>query len=452
MAFKVVLPKMGLTMVEGKILKWLKPEGDEVRKGDPLFELQTDKVTVEVEAEAEGILKKILAPAGRRYPVGTVVAVIAAPEEDISSILDELAASLVPRDKTGLAGKPDTREGEGEMPRPSEAAPRAPSSPAARRVARELGVEISFVKGTGPGGRVTEEDVRAYWEAQKKAVPSATPLAKAVALAHGIDLSSVEGTGACGKVRKEDVEEAIRSKAMPYFPRPVASDVKEVIPLEGRRKTIADRMSRSARTYASVTISREADFGRAKEVLALLRKEAEGRGTKLTLTDLLAFALLKALQRHPHLNSTLTDQGIAVFEEVNLGIAVDAQEGLVVPVIRKASSMDLFELSRERSRLVEAARLGKISPSELEGGTFTLSNLGQLGVDSFTPIINPPETAILGVGRILDRPWVSGGSIVIKPVGWLSLTFDHRVVDGAPAARFLGDLSRLVEEPYLLLG
>ena len=369
------MPKLGMAMKKGAVTKWLKAEGDTVSEGEELCELATEKITATVPAPASGMLGRIVAPASRaELPVGALLALIGEPG-DVFPTAEELAAIA---------------------PVPTDAQTVSPASPAAKRRARELGVDVAQVPPAAPGKRVTTDDVEAF--AAARTAPAAAETAP----------------GATGRM----------------------------VPFEGIRRVVAERLSESLRTMAQVTISREVQVG---GLVARRRELAPGfeaaTGVRLTYTDLLVEAVARLLPEHALLNATLTDEGIKVAEAVHMGVAVALEDGLIVPVIRDAGTRPLGELARERARLSEKAQAGTLALDEVEGGTFTISNLGAFGADAFTPIVNPPQCAILGVGRIVDKPTVVDGQVTVCPTMWLSLTFDHRIVDGAPAARFLQALA-----------
>lgn len=398
------MPQLGQTMEEGTILRWLKQEGDLVKKGEPVVLLQTEKVEYELEAPASGQLAKILASEGTSVRVGGAMGVIAEVGEDISPLLASLAvptpAVKAPAPQTAPAA-PVAGPGE------EEAAPsreKIKITPRARRLAEQHGVRIETLTGTGPEGRIVEEDVQRVIEAMKAGVP--------------------------------------QPEAVP-----------ELIPLTGMRKAIFDRLGESWRSAARVTLFAEADVTRlvALREERLPRWEAES-GLKISYNDLILKGVAVALTERPRINCTLTQEGIRVHREVHLGFAVDLGEGLVAPVIRDAHKKSLLEIAKEARALAEKARSGRLVPRDLEGGTFTVTNLGGFGVELFTPIINPPQGAILGVGRIVEKPVVLNGGIHIRAMMGLSLVFDHRLIDGAPAAQFLARLKELFEQPEGWIG
>ncbi|MGB9867495.1 MAG: dihydrolipoamide acetyltransferase family protein [Bacillota bacterium] len=446
MVTKVIMPKLGLTMSEGTLVKWLKREGDRVTRGEGLMEVTTDKVTTEVESPGDGVLRKIVVPEGTTVACGAVIGIIADEAEDISSVLAELG--LGPTAGAVEQGTPTTvRE--------------VKASPAVRRLAKELGVDLSTVIGTGPDGRITEGDVKAAAAATASALSgerlaesqrvSATPLAKSIAEKEAVDLGTVTGTGPAGRIMAQDI--LAYKKQEKGLPESQPSEEKPtVVPVQGIRAIIAERMSKSARETARVTLVSEVRVDRLKTLKdAISTRLMEKKGVKVTYTDLIVWAAAHALRNHPNCNASWVGDHLEIKPCVNIGVAVDIDDGLVVPVIRDADKKSISEIAEIRERLVGSARSGRLSPSDLEGGTFTVTNLGTYGVDFFTPIINLPESLILGVGRIMERPIVEDGRVVPGLTVYLSLVFDHRVVDGAPAARLLQEISSILEDPMTAL-
>jgi pyruvate dehydrogenase E2 component (dihydrolipoamide acetyltransferase) len=456
------LPKMGQTMTEGSILKWLKQEGDRVEGWEGIVEIMTDKINMEVEPQVGGTLLKILAPEGAVIPVGGAVAVIGAPDEDISGLLASLSG---PSGAGESAPTPFTREErEEEVPLtangdagPATSTFSAPDefpsvSPRAREAAAEGGVvwQSLSMGGSGFEGMIVERDVRAFLEsagAEAAARPEgalATPLAGKIAADLGVPLEEVAGSGPRGRVRAEDVRQAAARRSVPRI------EARE-IPLQGMRKVIAGRLAGSYQQAVHVPLRVDADMTAAGELRRQLKPSLEAGGARLTYTDLVAAAVIQALVQTPQLNATLENDVVRIHPSVNLGIAVALEEGLTVPVVRDAQSLRLPELSAAIQDLAKKARARQLPGDAYAGGTFTISNLGQYGVDSFDPIINPPQVAILGVGRIQDRVVAWNGVPAVRPMMTLTLTFDHRATDGAPAAQFLAGLKELLENPARLL-
>jgi pyruvate dehydrogenase E2 component (dihydrolipoamide acetyltransferase) len=394
MATTVIMPKLGLTMTEGTIEKWLKEEGDRVEKGEPLLEIITEKINFQYESPASGILRKILHHEGEVVPVTTPIAIIAEEGEVLGEV--EMFPPEVPS---------------GEMPRPvsvqmevKEAQKRIFVSPIAKKMAQEKGVDLSSLKGSGPRGRIIKIDVL--------------------------------------KAAEKVVTEEVR------LPLPT----ERLIPLKGIRKIIAKRMTESFQNIPHFYLSLEVDMSAVQELRERLKEEVEKRTKgKLTLTDILVKVSASALKENPIMNSRIEGDQIHLLEEINIGVAIALEDGLIVPVVHRADQKSLTEITSIIRDLTQRAREGKLSLEDVAGGTFTLSNMGMLGIDKFNPIINPPECSILGVGRTVEKPVVQGGEIQIKPMAWLSLSSDHRIVDGATAALFLNHIRKLIENPAFLL-
>jgi pyruvate dehydrogenase E2 component (dihydrolipoamide acetyltransferase) len=461
MATEVILPKLGQTMEEGTIVEWLKNEGEEVQRGDVLFTVESDKATLEAEAPARGYLRKILVPAGESVPVLTTVGIITRTlDEDISASSQGPAETAVASESAEPAETAEVAPTE----QPKDAAParegRIFASPRARMRAQENEVELRLVEGTGPNGRIVERDIYAFLEEQ----PKATPMARKVAAELGVDLRTVSGTGAGGRIVRADVEMAVAPApaagpvATPArAPAPVVAlppaEVASTEPLKGLRGIIAERMATSAQTTARVTLFTEVDATAFVEARTRLKAAVtEEWGFAPGYNDLLGLMVARALHEYAYMNARLSGDEIQRLDHVNVGMAVDTERGLLVPVIRDADRLGLRAFGQQFRDMVGRARVGRSLPDDLSGGTFTITNLGMFDVDLFTPIINLPEAAILGVGRIQAKPVVREDQVVVAQMMTLSLAFDHRLVDGAPAARFLQRIKQLVENPYLLLG
>lgn len=453
MVTEVILPKLGQTMEEGAIIEWFKKEGDPVARGDLLFSVESDKAVLEVEATAKGFLRKILVHAGQVVPVLTVVALIARTvDEDISSHLAPASAVATAQRPAQVGTAEPTEPASGvAKTEPVPATGRIFASPRARKTATEKGLDLALITGSGPNGRIVESDVLDYLTAR----PKATPMAVKTAAALGVDLAQVTGTGISGRITKADVEAATEAEAPTVAPLPAETLPVETVPMSGVRRIIAERMAASDTTTARVTLVTEADATAFVEARSQLKASVtEEWGFAPAYNDLLGLIVARALREFPYMNARLDSSGefIEQLKYVNLGMAVDTERGLLVPVIRDADAKGLRAFGAEFRTLIERAQSGKSLPDDLTGGTFTITNLGMYDIDAFTPIINLPEAAILGVGRIQPKPVVRDGTIVARDMWTLSLTFDHRLVDGAPAARFLHRIKQLVENPYLLLG
>jgi pyruvate dehydrogenase E2 component (dihydrolipoamide acetyltransferase) len=442
MATEVRLPQFGMGMQEGKVLRWFKHEGDQVQEGDPLCELETEKANVEVPAPEGGILSQIVAEVGATIPVFEVLGVLAAAGEPAPP-----RRSVVAGKKDGTAHSAGASNSSVNIAITFEGGSRGPQViPLARRVAKEHGIELNGVTGTGPGGRITDHDVRRLIDERMKASVSATaaaprnvqiePRARRLAQEHKIDLTRLIGSGPRGRITEQDVR---------LFLAPSSGGREQVIPLTGKRGVIARRMTESLQSSAQLTLTTEAN------VTVLVRqRKAPNEQPDLTYNELLIKASALALRKHPRLNSTVVGQEIHVLAEIHVGLAVALDDGLVVPVVRNADQKPLAVIASEVRELIERARAGKLMMAEITGGTFTVTNLGGFGITSFTPIINPPEAAILGVGCIVDRLVRRDSDMVWQQMMGLSLTVDHRVVDGAPAAAFLKTLCELLERPEFL--
>lgn len=440
MAEIIVMPKLGLTMTEGTIGAWHKKVGDAVAKGEPLFDVETDKLTNTIESTATGTLLKIIVEEGGTVPYSEPVGIVGQPGEDISALAAggaPAAAEAVPTPAAETAPAPVRAEGE-----------RVVASPRAKKIAKEMGIDIALVKGTGPNGRITEDDVKNYKpesaataEQPEEIKPRATPLVEKVAADLGIDLSEVP---AKGRILAEDLLAFMQGSREKTAADPARE---EVVPMNGMRKAIAKNMLNSHMTSPTVTANLSVDMSSMKQY----REQLKAKEIKVSYTDLLVKFVAKALTEYPLLNCSVEDNKIIYKHYVNMGVAVALDNGLVVPNVVDADKKSLTEISAEIKELAKLAREGGLPMEKLKGGTFTITNLGMYGVESFTPIINQPEVAILGVTTMEDRAVVRNGEIVIRPMMTLSLTFDHRVVDGSVAAEFLQRVKNLLENPALIL-
>lgn len=449
MAQQVIMPKWGLTMKEGKVVRWLKGEGESVEAGEPLFEVETDKITNSVESPASGVLSQIIVPEGETAQVQAVLAVIAAPGETPEKIVSGAAASS--------ASDASANAESGEAATSSANAPAADGEfvramPAARKLAKELNVAMSSVTGTGPDGVITMKDVQAAADADFAGI-NASPKAIEFARKKGIDLKQVTGSGEGGRITKADILRAMNPAADEPASAAQAAVVKDtIVPMEGVRKLIADNMHASLTNAAQLSAFVEIDATEMVNLRStLLNRNKRNAEYRLSYNDIVSYAVCRALKRHPIMNSTLQDDGIHLHAHVNLGIAVALPNGLIVPNVKSADSFTLEELKTEIRDVVGRSRKGGLNMDEISGGTFTISNVSMLGVDGFTPIINPPETGILGVGRIIEKPAVKDGEIVIRKMMTLSLTFNHMSTDGAPAMAFLRELGDMLENPGLMI-
>jgi len=386
MAEQVRMPRLSQTMTEGRLVEWLKSEGEPVRQGEPLVTIESDKANVELEAPVSGVLRRTLVDPGEEVPVGTPLGILAEPDEDISTLIPGRRPDVpVPTAAPTAAAQTPVAAPQS----PAALGGRHPVSPVARRAAKEMDVDLSQVTGTGEGGLVTEKDVRAF----------------------------------------------AATKPAPAVP---SEEIAEVIPLVGIRQRVAERMALSRRTAADVTTVAEVDM---TEIAA--RRKVAG----LSYLAYVAWAASRALREFPILNSSLVDDRILVKKNIHLGVAVAMDSGLVVPVVRHADTKSVTEIGQEIDTVAAQAREGQLTPSALTGSTFTITNSGAFGSLMFTPIINYPEVAILGIGKVADTPVVREGEIVARKIMYLCLSYDHRVVDGAPAVKFLQAVKRLLEQP-----
>lgn len=469
----VIMPKFEMAQETGKVARWLKAEGDGVRKGETILEVETDKVNLEVEATADGILMGISARPGDVVPIGQAIAYLLKPGEALPD------ARPVP----AVQGAVDSPR---PAPAPSttrDSAHAISASPLAVRLAESLGVDVASIKGSGPRGQVTREDVEAYVAAQglstiahdgAQGAVRAVPAARRVARELGIDLRAVAGTGPEGRIQSDDVRahfeaaaagaKATASAGEPAAPGPEPSPesatfsgspaLRRLIPLTNIRRTIAERMTASVREVPQFTVTLDADMTRSLAIVEDLRNGAASSGDqpRVTLTTLLIKASAWALCQHPEVNAAYQDGQIAEWDEVNIGVATAIETGLIVPVVRQADRLGMREIAARLADLTTRARENRLKIEDLQGGTFTVSNLGMFGIDQFTAILNPPQAAILAVGRVAKRAIVTADDRVeVRPVTTLTLTADHRVLDGVAAARFLATLQRVLEHPGLLM-
>jgi pyruvate dehydrogenase E2 component (dihydrolipoamide acetyltransferase) len=445
MAHVFTMPMLGNTMEEGTIVQWFKQVGDPVRKGEPLLEVMSDKANFEVESEAEGIVRAVLAEADANVAVHTPIAIIGTADEPI----DVAAGGASPAPAPAIEAATTAPVG-AQASAPVAAAQAVAASPRARRLAADKGVDVADVAGSGPGGRVIAADIEA---ASAKPQVRATPLAARVAQDLGVELDSIAGQG---KVTVEDVRR-VADAAKPAEPAPAPRSsgepaIAEVIPFRGHRKMTADVVTRSRQTAPHICLNMEVDMTAAKALHGqLVPSVQESFGVKLTLTDLLIKAVAKALTKHPLCNAALIGDQIRLYGDRNVGVAVAAPSGLVVPVIRQADTLSVPEISAQLKGLVQRCRDGKQTQDDIAGGTFTITNIGMFGVDSFDPIIVPPQSCILGVCRVADKPVVVDGQIAIRSMMNLCLSIDHRVLDGVPGAQFLQSLKAMLENPLMIL-
>jgi pyruvate dehydrogenase E2 component (dihydrolipoamide acetyltransferase) len=397
MPTNVIMPALGVAQEKGTLINWLKSEGQTVSKGEPLMEVETDKATVEIEAVASGILANVTASAGDEVPVGQTIALILAPGETIPETATAPSSSSIKQISTQASAE-SKLEDRTETPNSTRRIPgsRILASPAARRIAREEGIDLGALNGSGPEGSVLIADVR-------------------------------------------------RAKEKPTLEPEIAQRVSRLVPLSPMRRIVGERMSQSKRSAPHFYISMDIDM----TVVVGMRNSFKQRGERVlpSINDFILSACARTLKDFPILNSRFADSGIELLPEINIGMAVALEEGLVVPVIRDADQLSLDDLAQQSRQLSEKAQQKKLLPFDYEGGTFTVSNLGMLGVDCFVAIINPPQCAILAVGRVAPRAIADEVGIAVRSMMTATLSADHRIVDGAVAARFLADFKRRMENP-----
>ena len=447
MAKEFFIPKLGQTVEEVTLVKWLVNDGSKVNFGDAILEVETDKAIFPVEADSKGFIHRGPFKEGEVIPVLTVVAVIGKEDESfesaVSAQIPSTEAASLSQELINVTPSTST-----VVPSSNIEGGKVFASPRARKLAREQKIDLSVVPASG-GVRVQEKDVFAYLTSK----PKATPLAQRVAAAEGVDLTGVSGSGKSGKIVREDVERTLLGTEPKKLASPLPlAEIVERIPLKGVRAVIAERMGTSVHTTARVSMFMDVDateFVQLRE--RLKQKVTETWGFSPSINDLLIKIVATALQQFPYMNARLAPDAIEILRDINIGLAVDTERGLLVPVLRDVAHKGMQQFATELRQLVERALTGRSLPDDLSGGTFTITNLGRYDIEGFTPVINLPEAAILGVGRIIPKPVVKGEQVVIRQMCTLSLVFDHRLVDGAPAARFMQHLKHLIEEPYLLV-
>jgi pyruvate dehydrogenase E2 component (dihydrolipoamide acetyltransferase) len=445
MPTNIIMPALELAQETGKVLHWLKRPGDTVRKGEPIVEIETDKVTVEIEAPASGVLGDVSAHEGDVVPVGRPIAVILAAGEVGAGASAAAVMPAASAAATGAVPTPPLSAG--------ASAGAVKASPLARKIAEQHGVDLARIRTAS--GRIEKADVLAYVESRnapatgngrEARLAAASPKARRLAAERGLDIGALRGSGPGGAVLAVDVGTAARpaltSPALASAPREGAPSVGTVW------RIMAERMTTSWTTAPHFYLVREVNVSRLVSWLDRARKQT---GAHITYTDLLIKLVAAALSGHPRVNASWTDGAIAQNTDINVGLAVAIDDGLVVPVIHRADTLGLAEIAARRENAVSRAQAGKLRPADIQGGGFTISNLGMYGVDAFNAIVNPPQAAILAVGRIADRVVALNGRPAVQPTMVLTLSCDHRALDGARGAQFLGALADLVEEPLALL-
>lgn len=433
MATKIVMPKLSPTMEEGQLARWLKKEGDSISAGETIAEVDTDKATMEVTANASGVLRKILVHEGESVPLGHTIAIVGEADEDISALLAEVegrpnggaqpAKQVEPKPEPPLAeARSEARERSPEPARSNgeQAGQRIFVSPIAARMAAEAGINLRALKGSGPGGRIIKRDIEAAIRASRQAVPATetTPTVEAP---------------------PPTLERPAVSEAAPY----------EEVPITEMRRTIARRLTSSLGPVPHFFLTAEIEMDRAMELRRSLNElDPE---LKISVNDIIVKVAAVALMQHPQVNASFQDKTIRYYKQADVGVAVALEDGLITPVVRAANLKSIGAISREIRELAERARARKLKPEEYTGATFSVSNLGMFGIDEFTAIINPPEAAILAVGAVTAKPVVRDGEIVIRQMMRVTLSCDHRLIDGATGAQFLQTFKKILENPLRLL-
>jgi len=458
---EVIIPSLGEVVEDVKILNWFRSEGDPVEKGEPLLEVESEKVTMEIESPASGILGRILSPKGSQVHITQVVAIIVAEGEVLP---DSYGQAYPGGSAISQTGPPEKAPGREKKPE------RIRAAPVARKIAEQHGIDLSLVRPTGPHGTVVKRDVEVYlacMEKQAEETPvlsgeiKASPLARAMASSEGLNLAEIKATGAGGRIVKEDIltaleEREAKAKRKEAISKPGDKDFPgkealETIPISGVRRAIYDNMTMSLSQTAQVTLHTEACAEALVDLRDRLAKGLAREEPRISYNAILVKIVATALRLHPRINASVEGDKIKVWQQVHIGFAMESEDGLLVPVIRNSDQKSIGQINQGLHELVLKTRDKKLLPDDLARGTFTISNLGFADIDHFTPILRPPEGALLGVGRILEKPGVRDGQIIAEDRIGLSLTFDHRIIDGAPAARFLKTVKELIEDPVPMI-
>jgi pyruvate dehydrogenase E2 component (dihydrolipoamide acetyltransferase) len=431
------MPMMGYDMQEGTVVRWLKSEGSEVKNGEPIAEIETDKAVVEFESYAAGVLHKILVPEGSTVPVGQPIAIVGEPGESVNgAAAAPPAKEAVEEAPAKEAPAPRAAAPEPEAPAPAREPAKAPAgpvraSPVARRLAEERGIDLAQVQGTGPGGRITKDDVAAFADGGQAAPAKAAPEAPA-----------------------EPERKAPPAPARPAAPAAAPAEVVaagEKVPLSRMRQQIARVTVRSKQEKPHFYVTSEVDMTEAMALRQQVNKALESEGIRVTVNDLIIKACVEALKKYPKFNAFLQDDGLQMNEKVNIGVAMALEEGLLMPAIMDCGGKSLREIAQASKDLAERAQRGTLHPNEYTGGTFGISNLGSFDVTTFIAIIQPPQTAILAVGTVAKRPVVRNDELVIRQTMYATISADHRVVDGAEGAQFLAEVKRPLENPLSMV-
>jgi len=448
MAEYIIMPKLGFNMDKGTVEKWRKKEGDFVKEQEVIFEVETDKTVMEVEAQTSGVLRKILVTEGEEVPVTLPIAIIGDKDEDISKMIKEAYQKLGKTDIVDVGKKVSKadREASPVIDEKQEIEPKKEEkfkkiSPRAKGKAKELRVEVQLVEGSGPGGVIIEKDVVSYYQNHRAKV---SPVAQKIAEKVGLDIGAIKGTGINGKVTKRDIQEILAKSAE-------VNRTEKKIPYTGMRKIIGDRLSQSKFTAPHIYFTTSVDISKVIDLLNRFNHDVKER---ISINDFLVFTVAKVLSEQPNINCSLLGEEIICHKDINIGVAVALEEGLIVPVIKNANKKSLSILSKETKKLIKLARERKLMPDDYKGGTFTVSNLGMFGIEQFTAIINLPEAAILAVGAVKRVPVTieeeGVEKIESRSLMKITLSVDHRLIDGAMAVNFLKQIKYYLEFPESL--
>lgn len=447
MAVEVVIPMLGITIEKGRILKWLKSEGDHVEKGESLFEVETDKVNTEIESPATGILRKILIPEGVEVPVLTAVAVITEPGEELPAKYIEVIPSQEAEKQSTVGVETWVSETIGKQVGIQPSGKEVLAVPAARKLARERDIDLNRIIGSGPKGTILIKDVEAYLTsvASGRELPKVSTLARRAAEEFQVSLEGIMGTGTCGRIMKEDVLRRVKDIEAAQEKGDLFG---KVIPMNNMRKVIARRLSESAITaphiYFFTDINMEEILKLHKAIMEYFEKIYNVRPS---INDFLIKAVALAIREYPLLNAMIRGDEIHIHREINIGLAVALDDGLIVPAIHTADKLGLGAIAQMRADLVERARKGKLTLDEIERGTFTISSLATFDITFFTAILNPPQSGILTVGKTQDLLHFEDGTVKEKKIAIFGLSVDHRIIDGAVAAAFLQNVKKILENP-----
>lgn len=464
MAEVIKMPKLGLSMQKGTIVKWLFKEGERVRKGDPIAEIETEKIVNEIESPIDGVLLKIYVQEGETVPILTPLGVIGKIGEkiDINKEKDKLEREEKNKDKNISNAKEDNKSSKSEIILTGE----IKASPVAIKYAKKANIKIGKIKGTGPGARILKKDVKRYLRENNMPIlkeenygnEKISPCADRLSKEMGIDIDKVEGSAPGGRIIKRDIERYIKlndfkkENIVEQYEGKSGKDIGKRIPYTGMRKIIGDRLSQSKFTAPHIYFTISADMSKIQKLTDSFKKTST---PNISINDFIVFAVAKVLSEQPKINCSLIGEEIIYHKDINIGVAVALEEGLIVPVVRNADKKSLLTLSREIKGFIKLSRKGKLLPDDYKGGTFTVSNLGMYGIEQFTSIINPPEAAILAVGAIKKVPIVieeeNKDKIEIRSIAKFTLSVDHRLIDGAIAAKFLNQLKYYLEFPETLI-